>query len=129
MPGSTNSNSLNDSTLTVGFYDKVPDLPGKLPTSDNPRKLEVMKFEFKLVGPSRPAWVNGQREVAPDDMADYLMKRLMQSRRNGITPGTAVICRFRRNEVTAGELLKCPPSNDTGGISWIGTELKETGNR
>jgi hypothetical protein len=43
--------------------------------------------------------------------------------------GPSKVCQFRRNKVTPGELLKCPPSNDTGGTSWIGTELKETGNR
>ena len=36
---------------------------------------------------------------------------------------------IQRNEITTGELLRWSPSNDTGGISWIGIELKETGNR
>jgi hypothetical protein len=76
------SNSLNESRLIVHFYDGIPDLPGKVPNFDKPRKLEATNFEFKLVGPSRPAWVSGATEVAVDRMADQLMKRLMQHNEN-----------------------------------------------
>jgi hypothetical protein len=42
------------------------------------RTLKKDKFEFKLVGPDRSAWVSGDIEVAADNMADYLLKGLMQ---------------------------------------------------
>jgi hypothetical protein len=67
------SNVLTDSKLNVRFYDKMPNTP----SYEEARELESTKFDFKLVGPSRPAWVHGKTEVAPDDMADYLMNRLM----------------------------------------------------
>jgi hypothetical protein len=70
-------NSLIDSELAVGFYDRLPRFYGTLLHLEDARKLESAKFDFKLVGPSRPAWVSGQTEVAPDDMAKHLMMRLM----------------------------------------------------
>jgi hypothetical protein len=69
-------NSLSDSELAVGFYDKFPRFYGTVHLEDA-RKLESAKFDFKLVGPSRPAWVSDKTEVAPDDMAKHLMMRLM----------------------------------------------------
>ena len=70
------ANSLNDAKLHVSFYDKFPNLPGIM-VFDDPRTLETLRFEFKLTGPNQPAWVQNETKVAPNDMADYLMKRLM----------------------------------------------------
>jgi hypothetical protein len=68
-------NSLDGSHLAVGFYDGVPRWVNAF--ADAEQELERAKYEFKLVSPARPAWVHEQTEIAPDDMADYLMKRLM----------------------------------------------------
>ena len=55
-----------------------------------------------------------------------------QHERNLRLPPSSILAESRswRNEVSAGELLRwLRASNDTGAISWIGIELKETGNR
>ena len=70
------TNSLDHAWLQVGFYDTMPKLPG-LVVFDDPQELEIARFEFKLIGPQRPAWVCGETEVTPNNMAEYLMKRLM----------------------------------------------------
>jgi hypothetical protein len=70
------ANSLDGAKLNVGFYDKLPRLPGVV-VFDDPRTLESIRFEFKLIGPAHPAWVHGEIAVTPNDMAEYLMKRLM----------------------------------------------------
>ena len=76
------TNSLDKSSLNVGFYDKMPRLPGLIPGFEEPRTLESAKFEFKLIGSSRQAWVSAQAEVVPDNMAEYLMKRLIYHNEN-----------------------------------------------
>jgi hypothetical protein len=68
-------NRLDGSHLAVSFYDRVPRWLNAF--ADDERELESTKYDFRLVSPSRPAWVHEQTEIAPDDMADYLMKRLM----------------------------------------------------
>jgi hypothetical protein len=72
------SNSLSDSRLEIGFYDKFPRLPGTLPALEDAKVLERARFDFRLIGPSRPAWVHGEKEIIPGEMAEYLMKWLMK---------------------------------------------------
>ena len=71
------ANSLSESHLDVDFYDKIPRSVIAVPDFEDERKLASAKYDFKLVGPSRPAWVTGMTEIMPEDMADYLMKQLM----------------------------------------------------
>jgi hypothetical protein len=71
-------NSLSDSGLEIGFYDKFPRLPGTLPALEDAKVLERARFDFRLIGPSRPAWVHGEKEIIPGEMAEYLLKRLMK---------------------------------------------------
>jgi hypothetical protein len=72
------SNSLSDSQLKIDFYDGVPKLPGIFAPVDVVRQLETANFQFRLIASSKPAWVYDQTEIMPADMADYLMKRLME---------------------------------------------------
>jgi len=71
------ANSLNGAKLDVGFYDKIPKMPGVM-VFDEAKRLEHITFEFKLIAADRPAWVHRETEVAPEDMADFLMKTLMR---------------------------------------------------
>ena len=72
------SNTLKDSKLIVCFYDRVPRLGGLVWSGDDDaQKLELNKFDYRLTALSRPAWVSEKIKIHPDEMAEYLMKRLM----------------------------------------------------
>jgi hypothetical protein len=74
---------LDESRFLLEFCGGFPrKIPGIMVFEDPPR-FERSDFQFKLVGPGRTAWVNGEDSIAPEDMAEYLAKRFMdhESRR------------------------------------------------
>ena len=71
------ANTLSDSYLTVKFSDHVPQMPGTFSSYETIRTFETMKYGFRLLSPSRPGWVHGETEIPAENMAEYLMNRLM----------------------------------------------------